>query len=142
MREIKFIVIHCTGTPQSAKVESIQRYWREVLGWRSPGYHRIVTPSGFAPMLAADNQVCNGVAGYNRESLYVSYIGGVDAQGKPLDNRTPEQRAELEKIVREWAAKYPTAKIMGHRDFPRVAKACPSFNVKKWCEEVGINPNW
>ena len=141
MRDIKFIVIHCTATPQSAKVESIQRYWRQVLGWKSPGYHRIITPSGFAPMLAADNQVCNGVAGFNSNSLHVSYIGGVDAVGKPLDNRTPEQRAELEKIVRAWAARYPTAKIMGHRDFPRVAKACPSFDVKAWCEEVGIKHN-
>ena len=141
MREIKHIVIHCTATPQSAKVASIQRYWREVQGWKSPGYHYIVDQHGFTARLAPDEAICNGVAGFNRNALHVSYIGGVDASGKPLDNRTPAQRDALYSIVQRWAAKYPTAKILGHCDFPKVAKACPCFDVKKWCEELGLKHN-
>jgi hypothetical protein len=153
MREIKYIVIHCTATPQSATVASIQRYWREVLKWKAPGYHQCVTPDGSVALLAKDELICNGVAGFNKHSLHVSYIGGVDGNGKALDNRTDAQNAGLFNVVREWAAKYPTAKIMGHRDFSRDlnrdgiiqpsewAKACPSFDVKSWCEEVGLKHN-
>jgi N-acetyl-anhydromuramyl-L-alanine amidase AmpD len=153
MREIKHIVIHCTATPQSATVASIQRYWREVLKWRSPGYHQCIAANGTISRLAIEEESCNGVAGFNRNSLHVSYIGGVDGNGKALDNRTAAQKAALLSVVQEWAAKYPTAKIMGHRDFSRDlnrdgiiqpsewAKACPSFDVKSWCEEVGLKHN-
>jgi N-acetylmuramoyl-L-alanine amidase len=153
MREIKYIVIHCTATPQTATVASIQRYWREVLGWASPGYHLIVASDGKVTGLSTDEYVCNGVAGFNRNALHVSYIGGVDSKGKPLDNRTDAQKAALLYIVQTWAQKYPTAKIMGHRDFSRDlnrdgilqpsewAKACPSFDVKSWCEGVGLKHN-
>jgi hypothetical protein len=153
MREIKYIVIHCTATPQTATVASIQRYWREVLKWKASGYHRICEPNGAIVRFAFDDVICNGVAGFNRNSLHVSYIGGVDAKGKPIDNRTATQKAALLSVVQEWAEKYPTAKIMGHRDFSRDlnregiiqpsewAKACPSFDVKSWCEQVGLKHN-
>jgi N-acetylmuramoyl-L-alanine amidase len=71
------------------------------------------------------------VKGHNANSLHVSYIGGVDANGKPTDNRTPEQKATLRLVLKAWREKYPTAKIQGHRDFPGVAKACPSFQARE-----------
>jgi N-acetylmuramoyl-L-alanine amidase len=153
MREIKHIVIHCTATPQSATVASIQRYWREVLKWKAPGYHKIIDIYGGITILAPDAVICNGVAGFNRNSLHVSYIGGVDSKAKPIDNRTNAQRIALLNVLKEWQYEYPTAKIMGHRDFSRDlngdgilqpsewAKACPSFDVKSWCEEVGLKHN-
>ena len=153
MREIKHIVIHCTATPQTATVASILRYWGKVLGWKAPGYHAIIAAGGIITRLAPDEAICNGVAGFNRNALHVSYIGGVDAKGKPLDNRTEWQKDVLFSVVHAWAAKYPDAKIMGHRDFSRDlnrdgilqpsewAKACPSFDVKSWCEEVGFKHN-
>jgi len=130
MRNITHLVVHCTATPQSATVASIQRYWREVMKWKSPGYHIIVTPAGAAVRLASDTDTCNGVKGHNASSLHVSYIGGVDANGKPLDNRTPEQKATLRLVLKAWREKYPTARIQGHRDFEGVAKACPSFDAR------------
>ncbi len=42
MRTITHIVVHCSATGQDAKVEAIQRYWKEKLGWKSPGYHYII----------------------------------------------------------------------------------------------------
>jgi hypothetical protein len=153
MREIKHIVIHCTATPQTATVASIQRYWREVLKWKAPGYQAICSPEGIVHRLAPDEAICNGVAGFNKHALHVSYIGGVDENGKPIDNRTEAQKASLYFFVSGWAQKYPTAKIMGHRDFSRDlnrdgvlqpsewAKACPSFDVKEWCERVGLKHN-
>jgi N-acetylmuramoyl-L-alanine amidase len=153
MREIKHIVIHCTATPQTATVASIQRYWREVLKWKAPGYQILTEANGTIHRLSPDEAICNGVAGFNRNSLHVSYIGGVDANGKPFDNRTDAQKASLYFFVWGWARKYPDAKIMGHRDFSRDlnrdgiiqpsewSKACPSFDVREWCEQVGLKHN-
>lgn len=136
MRNIKYIVLHCTATNQKAKVSSIQNYWKTALGWKSPGYHVIITPSGNKVCLAQDHQICNGVAGYNTQSLHVSYIGGIDAKGKGLDNRTPAQKQAMYEVVKEWTEKYPDAEVLGHRDFAGVHKECPSFEARKWWQTV------
>jgi len=136
MREIKHIVIHCTATLQSAKVESIQKYWKSTLKWKSPGYHKVIAADGTVHTLAPDEQVCNGVAGYNSQSLHVSYIGGIDAKGNAKDNRTPQPKRAMEAVAREWKLQHPAAVVQGHRDFPGVAKACPSFDAIAWAKEV------
>lgn len=129
-RGIRYLVVHCTATPSGTKVEAIQRYWREHLGWKAPGYHKVILEDGTVVPLADDETICNGVAGYNRQALHVSYIGGVDKDGKTAkDTRTPEQKAALMSVLKAWRKKYPLAIIQGHRDFPGVSKKCPSFNA-------------
>lgn len=129
MRKIEYIVVHCTATQPEAKVSAIQNYWRNVLGWKNPGYHYLVESNGNVVQLLAESEVSNGVAGWNSKIINVSYIGGIDRMGKPFDSRTTEQKASLFKILKELKARYPQAKIMGHRDFPGVKKACPSFDA-------------
>ena len=136
MRTITHIVLHCTATPQSATVPSIQRYWRETLGWKNPGYHIIISPDGTCHRLLDDGLISNGVGGHNARALHVSYIGGVDAKGKPLDNRTDAQKRELQRIVTRWLSQHPTAQVLGHRDFPGVTKACPSFDARAWWASI------
>ena len=131
MREIKYLVIHCTATSPSATVNAIQNYWRNNLKWKSPGYHVIIDAEGKQYRLAEDDKVCNGVAGHNSYSLHVSYIGGIDLRGKPKDTRTAAQKRSIEEVLCHWREKYPSAVIQGHRDFPGVKKACPSFDAKK-----------
>jgi N-acetylmuramoyl-L-alanine amidase len=140
VREIKHIVVHCTATAQTATVEQIKERW-QAQGWSAPGYHVIVLPSGGYARLATDDQVCNGVRGRNQSSLHVSYIGGVDKFGKAVDNRTARQKETLIQIIKAWKAKYPQAKVLGHRDFSpdkngngRVdpterLKECPCFDA-------------
>jgi N-acetylmuramoyl-L-alanine amidase len=131
-RKIEYIVVHCTATQPDTKIENIKKYWKEVLHWNNPGYHYIVRRDGVIIPILSEDKVANGVAGYNAQSIHISYIGGVDKEGKPCDNRTPQQQSALfEKLV-ELSEKYPGAKIQGHRDFPGVKKACPSFDVKTW----------
>jgi N-acetylmuramoyl-L-alanine amidase len=138
MRDIKYIVIHCTATQPTARIESIQAYWRTRLGWKSPGYHYIIQADGNVRQLADEAQIANGVAGYNRQSIHISYIGGIDKYGRPKDTRTPEQLQSMKDLVISMRDKYPTAKIKGHRDFPGVNKACPSFEVTDWLNIEGI----
>lgn len=137
MRQIKNIILHCTATPQTAKVESIQRYWRDQLKWKSPGYHWLIDANGVAHRLAQDTQVCNGVAGHNSTAIHISYIGGVDETGKPIDNRTEKQRGVMLELVKLYMSKYPGAAVKGHNDFTNM-KACPSFKVAAWLKEVGL----
>jgi len=124
MRDIQFIVIHCSGADQNQTVDSIKRYWREVLGWKNVGYQWIVEASGKRHQLAKDEQVTNGVAGQNSKCIHLCYIGGKDN-----DNRTREQKQALVDLVAFYKRKYPLAKVQGHRDFLNVAKSCPQFDA-------------
>lgn len=130
MREVKYIAVHCSATAQSAKVEDIQKYWREHLGWTMPGYHFIVLPNGTTVELLSIDKVSNGVKGYNSVTVNVCYIGGIDANQKPIDNRTPQQKTSLLQVITKLKKQFPKAIVQGHRDFPNVSKACPCFNAK------------
>ncbi len=146
MRQIKFLVVHCTATPVNATIENIKRYWKNVLKWRNPGYHYIIERDGTIVQINDEQNISNGVGGHNRYSIHISYIGGADPNGKPLDNRTEEQCHALYDKLKELAAKYPDATILGHRDFSpdknengvieyfEWIKGCPSFDVREWLE--------
>lgn len=129
-RKIKYLVVHCTATSPTAKVESIKNYWKQVLKWKSPGYHYIVKADGEIATIHPETLSSNGVQGYNSVSIHISYIGGVDENNKPKDTRTNDQKDALWQALRILKSKYPDAIIQGHRDFPGVSKACPSFNAK------------
>jgi N-acetylmuramoyl-L-alanine amidase len=127
MREIKYIVVHCTATPQTTTVKSIQNHWKNNLGWKSPGYHRLIDASGKIHVLSNYALPTNGAAGFNTVSIHVSYIGGVDGK-KAVDNRTPEQKEVMLQLLTELKVQFPNAKILGHRDLG-AKKACPSFDA-------------
>lgn len=133
-RDIKYIVLHCTATSQDTTVASILNYWKKNLGWKNPGYHFLIEKDGTIHNLHPIESPSNGVAGYNKNSIHISYIGGVGG----LDNRTPKQILSQLKLIIEMKEKYPKAEVLGHRDFPKVKKECPSFDVKKWLVAVGF----
>jgi N-acetylmuramoyl-L-alanine amidase len=130
MRTITHIVVHCSATGQDAKVEAIQRYWKQNLGWKSPGYHYIIEADGKETQLLTIAQPSNGVKGWNKSIINICYIGGVDKLGKPIDNRTDAQKRQLMTRLKALKTMFPNAVIQGHKDFPNVAKACPCFNAK------------
>lgn len=132
MRTIKYLVLHCTATPQSTTVISIKRYWQNFLRWKSPGYHFIIKPNGEIVELLPIEHIANGVRGYNSESIHISYIGGVDKYQRPLDNRTSYQIGSTKFLLNRLKKQFPKAEILGHRDFPNVNKACPCFDARQW----------
>jgi len=127
MRDIKYIVLHCTGGSQDSKVSSILNYWEFHKKWKSVGYHYLIDKFGVAHQLAEEKEVTNGVRGYNSVSIHISYIGGKDE-----DDRTEEQKEAQRVLVKMLRNKYPKAIIQGHRDFDGVSKSCPRFDVKEW----------
>lgn len=139
MRNIKYIVLHCSATPQDTTVESIQRYWRQEMGWKYPGYHFIIKPSGEIVQLLPIALVSNGVGGYNSDLINISYIGGGGyGKIKALDNRTVEQIASQIKLLRILKKMFPAAGIKGHRDFPNVKKDCPSFDTTEFLKGINL----
>ena len=131
MRNIKYLAVHCTATAETAKVENIQKYWREHLGWTMPGYHFIILANGEIVELLSIDKVSNGVAGFNSVTINICYIGGIDKDNKPKDTRTPAQKKSLIEVLKKLKKQFPKAIIQGHKDFPKVKKACPSFDAKE-----------
>lgn len=142
MRTIKYIAVHCTASHQSMTIEGLKQEFKRK-GWVNPGYHYVVSPDGKIIQLLDEDKVSNGVKGFNSVSINVAYIGGIDATGKPVDNRTPVQKSSLLSLLKLLHWKYPAAVIQGHRDFSpdlnkdgkitsnEWMKACPCFNARE-----------
>ena len=114
-------------------------------GWRVPGYRDIILLDGSRHRLTqGDNEdqfidpweITNGVAGINRYARHAMYIGGLDKSLKPKDTRNELQLNEMRKYTWAFLQKVPTARIAGHYHFD--TKACPSFDVEKWCYNIGV----
>ena len=131
MRDIKYIAVHCTAGPATQTTKAIKDYWKNNLGWESVGYHYLINADGTIEQLAQESEITNGVAGFNSVTVQMSYKGGVDATNKPKDTRTPQQKESILKLLKDLRKRYPKAIIQGHKDFPNVKKACPSFEAKK-----------
>lgn len=138
MRKITEIILHCAATPEGKDytVQQIDQ-WHRARGFNGIGYHFVIYRDGTVHPGRGLEKVGAHCTGHNANTIGVCYIGGVAADGKtPKDTRTPAQRTALEALVRKLVAEHPGATVHGHNEF--AAKACPSFDVKKWLREVGI----
>ena len=107
-------------------------------GWVNPGYHYVVSPDGKITQLLDEDKVSNGVRGYNSETINVAYIGGIDTNGKPTDNRTDAQKASLRSLLKMLHKKYPTAVIQGHRDFSPDLNKDGKITSNEWMKLVRV----
>jgi len=113
-------------------------------GWRQVGYSILIDNHAKRHELVKvdDDQwidsweITNGVAGINSISMHVVTAGGVDADGHAEDNRTPEQVEKLKEVMFEILEKHPQIQFAGHNQFS--PKACPSYNVPRFCREIGV----
>jgi N-acetylmuramoyl-L-alanine amidase len=147
-RSIKYLTIHCSAGFGDRK--AIEKFWKQSLGWKSPGYHRLIDEDGTIHNLSDFNLPTNGVKGFNANSIHISYIGGVDKKdyAKAVDTRTPQQKQSIIKCIYEALAWIRTQgqdvskiEILGHRDFSpdkngngivdawERIKQCPSYNA-------------
>lgn len=133
LRNIKYIVVHCTATPTNTTLESIKRFWKKERGWGdTPGYHFFIERDGNIVQLLEEGKNSNGMYLHNAACINIAYLGGLGKDAKPIDNRSDAQKhAMFDKIV-ELTERYPNAEVLGHRDFQNVHKASPCFDVKEW----------
>ena len=128
MRKINEIIVHCTATfpEQVVTVADVTR-WHRQLGWKTIGYHYLVTLAGEIQTGRPIEEAGAHCKGHNANSIGVCYVGGLDAEGRPTDTRTPAQRQALEALLKQLRTQFPNAEIHGHRDFAK--KACPCFDA-------------
>lgn len=149
--DIDAIVIHCSATRagQDVRAADIDK-WHKERGFSMIGYNYVIDLDGRIEVgrpLTRDGAHCNtaGVSGraYNKHSIGICYVGGLDRDGNPADTRTPAQKIALETLVYDLMEKYPNIKeVIGHRDASpdrngdgRITanewiKQCPCFNAR------------
>lgn len=156
MRNIDLIVIHCSATPPSMDwgARGIDYVHRRKNGWSSIGYHKVIRRNGIVEEGRALEIPGAHVRGHNSRSIGVCLIGGVDFNLQPQMNYTPFQQKSLRRLLDQLRLMFPNTRICGHRDLSpdldgdgtveanEWVKACPSFDVEKWCRSVGIDPRW
>lgn len=151
---MKYLVLHCTATPEGREVTSDEiRHWhtdpvkKGGRGWKQVGYTDMIHLDGTVERLVRNNEdaevdpweVTNGAKGYNTVSRHVVYVGGVSKDGKTAkDTRTEAQLKAMTAYVRDFHARFPQIRIVGHGELPGVKKACPSFDVAAWLRSIGI----
>lgn len=132
MRPIDTIVIHCSATPEGRDIDAatIKTWHVDGNGWKDIGYHFVVRLNGAVEQGRPLDQIGAHVEGHNTGSIGICYVGGTDTSGRAKDTRTAAQRVALRALVAAMQATFPSIrKVCGHRDFPGVKKACPSFDV-------------
>lgn len=154
MASMKYLVLHCTATPEGREVTSDEiRHWhtdpvkKGGRGWKQVGYTDMIHLDGKVERLVKNNEdaevdpweVTNGAKGYNTVSRHVVYVGGVSKDGKTAkDTRTEAQLKAMTAYVRDFHERFPQIRIVGHGELPGVKKACPSFDVAAWLRSIGI----
>lgn len=131
-----FIAVHCSATKPSQNVDEAEiRQWHQAKTppWIDIGYNIVIPRDGTIQIGRPLDYSGAHVEGYNSRALGICIVGGIaEADGQPENNFTEKQLAALLVALRFCRLYAPGAKIQGHRDFPNVAKACPSFDVREW----------
>ena len=149
-KNIDAIVIHCTASRagQDLRASDIDKMHKE-RGFAGIGYHYVIDLDGTVEIgrpLPKDGAHCNtaGLSGksYNKHSIGIVYVGGLDRDGNPADTRTPAQKVALDDLVHKLINEYPIKEVIGHRDASpdkngngtieknEWIKQCPCFDVR------------
>jgi N-acetylmuramoyl-L-alanine amidase len=151
-KSTKYLVIHCTATPASLDVGSVEvDRWHRQQGWKAIGYHHVIRRDGTIERGRPLGSLGSHVKGYNNISLGISLVGGADRTGKKAEaNFTGYQMASLRELLSVLHRTYPLAQILGHRDLSpdkdgdgevepeEWLKSCPSFDVRLWLKGVKL----
>ena len=149
--KIDAIVIHCSATREGQDVRAADiDKWHKEKGWAMIGYNYVVDLDGKVEEgrpLTRDGAHCNtaGLSGqsYNKHSIGICYVGGLDKSGNAKDTRTYAQKRSLVKLVYRLLDEYPNIReVIGHRDASpdrngdgkitqnEWIKQCPCFDVR------------
>lgn len=150
MNKIDAIVIHCSATKEGVdyKAKDIDK-WHRQRGFQMIGYNYVIDLDGTVEVgrpLSMNGAHCNtaGISkeSYNRHSIGICYVGGLNKYGKAADTRTAAQKASMKTLVEHLCEKYPIKEVIGHRDASpdknhdgkitknEWIKSCPCFEVK------------
>ena len=139
LQRVDFIILHCSATKpsQDIGVGEIDR-WHRARGFLKVGYHYVIRRNGDVELGRSLNEAGAHASGYNNRSIGICLVGGVSEKdvNTAENNFTQEQWAALVPLLRDMKARFPKAKIIGHREVAK--KACPSFDVQERLKGVTI----
>ncbi len=150
-RNITGIVVHCTATKPNVKCDvdiinqmhAARGFKKQPQSGRICGYHFIILKDGNIQTGRYLDEIGAHVSGSNSKTIGVTYEGGLDANGKPADTRTKEQKESLIWLLSQLVSRFQYANIKGHRDYSpdqngdgiiqswEWLKACPCFDAEK-----------
>ena len=151
-RTTEYVVWHTSATPPSQDIGSAQiTIMHKARGFDDIGYAMVVCRDG--RIEAGEDLRRRGahVKGLNSVSVGICVVGGVDEDGNPENNYTPEQWEAMKHVYEFFTLLYPNAEHVGHRDLSpdldrdgrvqrhEFVKDCPCFSVQQW-EENGLKP--
>ena len=130
---VKYCTIHCSATPEGRNNTAAEINAWDVAKFHQKSYHYIILTDGTVVENLPLNVKGAHVGGHNTGNIGICYVGGMDKNmQKPKDTRTEAQKKAMKDLVIKLKARYKGLKILGHNEWPNVAKACPSFSVKNW----------
>lgn len=137
-RTISKIILHCSATRegQDIKTATIKDWHVKGNGWSDIGYHFVIELDGSINLGRCVDRTGSHAKGFNTGSIGICYVGGCDKDMKPKDTRTKEQNTALAALIVNIYEVYGKVEVLGHCDLPGVKKACPSFDVKEFTEDI------
>ena len=133
---IDMLVVHCSDTPddQPLRASDIQKMHLG-FGWDGIGYHQVICRDGTREAGRPEYWRGAHARGANERSLSVCLIGRT--------HFTDAQLHSLRSLLDDWSARYPQARVLGHRDAVETDKTCPNFDAAGWwasrCEATVAN---
>lgn len=136
MRKITEAFVHCSATPPTMDIgaKEIKDWHVNDNGWSDIGYHYIIRRDGTKELGRSLERAGAHVKGFNKDSIGICLVGGVDENGNPDANFTIDQYMELSLLKYDLDELFPGIEFKGHRDAPGVTKPCPCFDVKALLE--------
>lgn len=135
---IRYITVHCAATPEGRDVKAATISQWDQARFGQTSYHWVVELDGNKVSTLPDTTKGAHTGGANTGNVGICYVGGVDKSNKvPKDTRTAAQKKSLLELIRSYQQRYPGLIVRGHRDWPGVKKACPSFDVGVWLKSEG-----
>ena len=131
MNNIKYIVIHCSDSPDGRDVDAamIHRWHRDDNGWDGIGYHHVIKRNGEIEQGRPEYWQGAHVRHYNDNSIGICIIG--------REHFSFQQYQSLSILVKEVLHRHPKALVVGHGELD-LAKTCPNIDINGWCVSEGI----
>ena len=124
---IEMLVVHCSDTPDDQPIGAKEIQEMHLgFGWDGIGYHQVIRRDGTREAGRPEYWQGAHVKGVNDRSLSVCLIG--------RNEFTDAQMNSLASLLFDWTARYPDARVLGHRDATETHKTCPNFDAAQWWE--------
>ena len=139
IRTLDTIVVHSSATPAhmvDIGAATVHQWHLQRAGFSAIGYHFVVQRDGTPQAGRPLTRVGAHTKGSNRRTLGICMVGGTDPKGDPQDNFTQAQYDTLARLIELLRAEHGPLALAGHRDMPKAATSCPSFDVALWASSL------